>query len=98
MLEELQRRAEERRAARRVSSADLFDETAGYQRGDGAVRVDPTHALDTGAGDGLLVRDDRQRFQRRAGETLPALEAEEALDDGTGLGSGDELDQVAITL
>src|SRR5579862_3617376 len=70
LLEERRRRSIEERAAEPFGSPNDVDQAALEQRLEHAAHRHTANFLDVGARDGLAVRDDRQRLERRRGEAL----------------------------
>ena len=98
MLEEGGRGAVENGATGAFSAANFFDEAFGEERFDDGVGVDAAQALEARAGDGLLVGDDGEGFNRRAAEALEGFEAKKFFDGFGGLRRGGELDAVFVAL
>src|SRR6185437_11982050 len=68
VVEERLRRAEERRLAGQVAVTDDAHPFAFFERLDDARRdADAADLLDLGARDRLAIRDQRERFEQRAG-------------------------------
>ena len=87
-LEERRGGAEQDGLAGPGVAADLVDVAAGLQRPDHAVGVDAADRRDLRPRDRLLVGDDRQRLERRAGQPGPLIVEEEPLDVRREVGGG----------
>ena len=82
--------------SRRVQPSDLLDQPLfGKRRGDGG-RFDPAHLVDKGAGDGLIIGDDRQNFERRARKRLIFAKLERGAHELAVFAFGDKLGAVGI--